>query len=364
MKTPTRRTLIGLVIWTIIALLVLTTVLLIVLRPKPEDAAAAPEAARAIRAQRIEPQTFIEQVSLPVRLAARQSALPAAEQPGAVRERLIERGDTVAAGAPLYRLDDRLWRNILAQAELELREATRDAVRWEDLRRAGAVTESDYDAVQTRREQAELAVADARLRVERCTIQAPFDALVEDYFVEPGEFLAEGAAVARLVAPRPLLVRLDVPEREVMALTVGAPLHFTLDAMPGGEWNATVTFIATAADPAAHTYRVEALVTDTDDALRPGLVGQARIVRREWPEALVAPLAAIVPFKGEHVAYIVQGERAIRRTVRLARLSGDEALIADGLEPGDLLVVEGQRALSDGALVSLPPDPSTQTTTP
>ena len=61
----------------------------------------------------------------------------------------------------------------------------------------------------------------------------------------------------------------------------------------------------------------------------------------------------VLPKKGEHVVFVVEDGRAVRRSVTIERIVGQEALLSAGLGVGDVVVTEGHRALQDGSLVSV-----------
>jgi membrane fusion protein (multidrug efflux system) len=69
----------------------------------------------------------------------------------------------------------------------------------------------------------------------------------------------------------------------------------------------------------------------------------------------VVPLATVLPYRGEHVVYLARDGRAVRRVVRLDRFLSTEVVIAEGLAPGDCVIVEGHRGVIDGALLDVKP---------
>ena len=78
------------------------------------------------------------------------------------------------------------------------------------------------------------------------------------------------------------------------------------------------------------------------------MIAQVAVVRQERADAIVVPLAAIVPWKGEHFVFAAENGRAVRKRVLIGSLTGSEAVLAGGLAAGDRIVVEGQRGLQDG----------------
>lgn len=355
-RLPISRT--GLVLWGVLLLAVAGTVLLLATRPRPEPPGPTPPRPVPVSVIEAAARDVPDQVELPVRLAPWSDALVAVARPGRVVELLAEEGDTVKASQPLMRVDDRTWRAAAQRARVQKREADREDRRWQELRGTGAVSESDYDAVRARRDIADAQLAEAEALLAQCTAASPVDGVVNRRLVELGEHAAEGAAVFQVLQTGRLRLQLDVPERDVYAVRTGEPLTFTLDALAGQVFTAAVHFVSAQADPASNVYRVEATVDNAGGALRAGLVGRARLVRRTMEDALVVPLDAVVSKKGEHVVFVAEDDgHASRRTVRIAALLGDAAVIDRGLAPGDRVIVEGHRALSDGSPVDVRPAP-------
>ncbi|OGV61268.1 MAG: hypothetical protein A2498_00640 [Lentisphaerae bacterium RIFOXYC12_FULL_60_16] len=101
---------------------------------------------------------------------------------------------------------------------------------------------------------------------------------------------------------------------------------------------------------------MELVVDNPDNRLRPGMIATVELLRQEMPDARLAPLEAVLPLAGEHVVYVVQENRAVRRRVELGVLLDTRVVIERGLEPGDRLVIEGQRSLEDGVPVDVMDD--------
>jgi multidrug efflux pump subunit AcrA (membrane-fusion protein) len=83
------------------------------------------------------------------------------------------------------------------------------------------------------------------------------------------------------------------------------------------------------------------------------MIVEAEFDRGERSGVVVAPMTAVIPKRGEYYVFIARGDRAALRYVRLEAILGQEAVIASGLAPGDLLVVEGHRGLQDGTLLRI-----------
>lgn len=351
MNEPVRKRSVGVWLWCALGALILGIVLLTALRA-PEEGTVPPEPIPvAIRALEIVPRRVDDTVRLPGHVEALREVWLSAEKPGVAVATPVEEGEAVRKGQLLMQLDDRLWAERLRQAEIDLREAEKDVDRWKALSEAGAVSQDEWDAVRTRLETASLARDVARVHLDQCAVRSPIDGVLNERAIEPGEYAKEGVPFFHVVDAAKVKVRLDVPEADIASVSLGAPTPFTVKALDDGARTGAVDFIAAAADSAAQTFRVELLADNPDGALRPGMMVEARLDRGALEDALVVPLSAVIPKKGEHVVFVVRDGRVVRRTVQLGVWMDGEVVVRSGLAPGERIAVEGHRALTDGARV-------------
>ena len=318
----------------------------------PEKTEAEAEKAVPVRTVAVEPRTVADVLLLPARIDALQEAQPGAERAGRVVELLADKGDRVEEGRALLRVDDRLWAAALRRAEIELRDAERDLKRWKELEKTGAVSASEYEGVRRRQESAEIARDEAATMLSQCEVRSPFSGTVVDRMVEVGDYANEGQAVFRVVRLDRVKVAFDVPEQAIAELQAGRKMAFALTALPGREFEGEVTFVSSRAAPESNSFAAELEADNADGTLKAGMIAQVSLARREREGAVVVPLAAIVPRKGEHYVFTAENGRAVRKRVLIASWSGHEAVLESGLAAGERVVVEGHRGLQDGMKVA------------
>ncbi len=339
-------------VWGALTLVVALIVVFGALKKRPEPAAAEEEKAVAVRTIAIDPRKVQDVLSLPARIEPLQEANLGAERAGRVVEILADKGQAVEAGQPLLRVDDRLWDAARRRAEIEARDTERDWKRWKELEKTGAVSASEYEAVARRRDAAKIALDETETMQAQCEVRAPFAGTVVDRLVDVGDYANEGQAVLRVIRLDRVKVAFDVPEQAVSGLQPGQKKAFTLSALPGREFAGTVVFVSSQADRASNSFAAELEADNADGALKAGMIAQVALVRQEREGAVVVPLAAVIPRKGEHYVYAAVDGRAVRKRVRIAALTGHEAVLESGVEPGDRIVVEGHRGLQDGMKVA------------
>lgn len=191
----------------------------------------------------------------------------------AVRLLHAELGDPVEAGAVLAVLDDAVELAAVAAAEARLEMVQAEHARAAALAAQDITTPAELEQAVFRLRAAQASLDDARARLERTRVRAPFAGLVSRRFVRLGESVEEGQPLFRVTAMRPLRAQIRVPELAARHIARGDPV--ALRALDGREVDGRVARIAPTIDPASGT--VEVLVDVPDPrGLQPGATVSAR----------------------------------------------------------------------------------------
>jgi membrane fusion protein (multidrug efflux system) len=339
----------GYVLLAMIAAVVVLVILLATYHPKVGE---KPDAAIvAVRTLAVVKADLPEVVSYAGRVEAERTAVLSAEQVGRVVELTADKGQAVAAGQILLTVDPASYALRREGAASANRQATNDLKRFKALHESGSVPDSDFENVVTRAQQADVALKAAELDLNRCAVTAAFAGIIQDRFVEKGEYVGPGVRAFSIVSMDRVKVSVELPERDVHAVKLGDAVPFSVDAVPDRRFEGKVAFISPAAEAKSNTFRIELGVDNTGHVLKPGVIARVTVRRRMMKDAVSVPLAALVPEKGMHVAYLVENGHAVRRQVKLDAMVGNMAVIAEGLKAGDKVVVQGQRLVSDGCPV-------------
>ena len=231
-----------------------------------ESRVSAPTAVRA-KVSRAVP--LPEHVKVRGRTENKRTVDVRAETTGRVVERPIERGDRVEQGELLCRLAlaDRQARRKQADAAVEqARLEHQGSLRLQD---RGLQSETAIAQAKARLAGAQASLAAAALDIERLSVRAPFDGVVEDVGLNVGDFAQPGTACARVVDLDPMLLVGRVSEADAHRFDRGAMATGRLAT--GTQVSGPVSFLGRQADPGTRTYRVEVTLPNPDYALRSGL---------------------------------------------------------------------------------------------
>ncbi|MEM6680325.1 MAG: efflux RND transporter periplasmic adaptor subunit, partial [Pseudomonadota bacterium] len=275
-----------------------------------------------------------------------------AETSGLVITQPLRAGTRVSAGDVLCRLDPGPREAELAEARARLAEAESEAVA------ARGLSEKGFTAETTRlKREATLQAAEAQLRlvqidIERLTMRAPFDGVLESDGAELGARLGIGDDCATVIDLSTVKVIAFVSERDVDRITPGQPVDVAL--VTGEERKGTIRFIGRMADETTRTYKVEAVLENTDGRLRDGMTAEIRMTL-DAGDAHRLPLSALtLDSIGRLGVRIVEEGRARFVPVRVLRDSADGAFVV-GLPDQATVIVVGQEFVSDGRKVEAVP---------
>ena len=264
-----------------------------------------------------------------------------------------EEGDTVKKGALIAKVDVSSLEAALDQAQAAFDLADDVYRRRVELYEKKLIAKEELERSRTERSVAEGDLKRARVEHRRGFTYAPIGGVVNHLFVDQGEFIGRGDPLADIVNVDRIEVNVDVPEMDVRYLERGQDAMVRIDAFPEGRIPGKVSFVAYKAEPATKTFLVKVVIPNPDRRIRPGMIARAAFLRRVIPDALRVPLFALVDKSGERILYVEEEGVVHARTVSIGVIEGDRVQIAEGLEPGDHVIVKGQKEVEEGMKVEV-----------
>ena len=337
-----------------LSLAVLAGLILMLGGKEPEAPAQPPKAedrAIAVTAFPVAPARIQSVLTLPGETAAAADVMLSAERGGPVEWIGPEEGDTVAKDEAIAKVDMATLAAELSSARAAYELAAKQAERREELLAQGVLSVEELDQAQNERTSALAALRQAEADYARGQIVTPVSGVVNEIFVDQGEYVSPGTQVAEIVDVSSIEIEIDVPEMDVRFLEPGAAALVSVDAYPGQSWTGRVAYVAYKADTATKTFRVKVVVDNSDGRIRPGMLARVSIVRQVIEDALSVPLHALVDRGGERLVYVVEDGMARARQVELGVIDKDMIQVTAGLVPGDMVITGGQDAVEEGVKV-------------
>ena len=297
-----------------------------------------------------------------------------AQVAGEVQEIRFKEGDFVKKGQVLLVIDPRPYEAALAQAKASLArdKATgaynrAQAQRYKTLFDQGVASAEQLESLVSAADAAdatvnadEAAIKTAELNLEYCTITSPLDGRTGTVMVKPGN-LVKVADVPIVVINQvnPIYVNFTVPQQywpdikenvDRRALRVAA----TIPQDSGRPVDGTLTFVDNIVDSTTGTIHLRGTFENSQNRLWPGLYVNVLLTLSEQPNATVVQAHSIVNTQNGSYVYVVKPNNTVeQRTVVPNRTVENETVVDKGLQPGEVIVLDGQINLVPGAQIEI-----------
>jgi RND family efflux transporter MFP subunit len=329
---------------------------------KKETGRGPEAAARKLETATVASQTAASRVEIDGVVVGRLEVVLSSRLAAPVAEVRAVPGETVRAGTVLVRLEARETdaalegaRAALESAKTSLELAKKNRLRFERLAERGAAAAVELDRARQDEAAAAAAVASAEALARRAetdrsqaALAAPFDAVVVEKMVSPGDLAAPGRPLVRLASASGRRVEAAPGEGEAALLKPGDAVGI---AIGGRTITGRVAEIVGAVDPSTRRRTVR---VDLPAGEEPPIGSFARLLLAgpATPRLLV-PERAVVARGGLEIAWAVGPDgRVALRYVRTGGRAGGSVEVRSGLEAGERVVLDPPADLEAGTRVS------------
>jgi multidrug efflux system membrane fusion protein len=283
-------------------------------------------------------------------------------------------GDELKQGAVVAHIDPRPYAAALRQAagntakdEAQLANAELDLERSTNLAQKGFATKQALDTQNTlvaslkaAIESDKAAAESAQTQLDYTTITSPITGVAGLRMVDAGNVIAPSdPGIVVITQLQPITVVFSLPEESIRTLPVGRPdKSFTVDALARDNTTVlaqgTLALVDNRIDPATGMARLKAIFPNSDRALKPGQFVNARLRLETLVGATTVPAATVqTDEQGAYVYVISPDGTAGQRRIRLGRTAEGIAVVAEGLQTGEQVVLDGQYRLKPGSKVTV-----------
>lgn len=274
---------------------------------------------------------------------------------GYLQDILVDEGQRVTEGQPLFRITPVVYQAELARSAAEADYAEIQYQNTRMLRDANVVSENELALSRAELRQAQAARDLARAHLRFASLRAPFDGLVGLLHVRRGSLLEEGELLTVLSDNREMWVYFYVSEPEYLAYQRAAasaegprPVRLRMANGEIFEHPGVIQTIESDFDNETGTIAFRAGFPNPEGLLRHGETGQI-LMTRTIPGALLIPQSATYDVLDRKYVFVVDGEGGVHaREIEI----GDELphvfVVTRGLEETDRVLIEGLRRVSDG----------------
>jgi membrane fusion protein (multidrug efflux system) len=270
---------------------------------------------------------------------------------GSVRVRYLpfKIGEYVEAGQVVAKMDDAQF----VQTEAQFASLKSQYERSKALYEASALSKAQFEGIEAQYTSMKRQMVTME---ENTVLKAPFSGVITAKSVEEGELYSASMApggfkgVVRITQLNPLKIDLDVDDQTVRFVKKGMQVELTVDngtdSLPV---YGRVDYVNPVANSMSRSFGVRIIVQNRKHTLLPGSFAEAHIIISTRDSCLSVPRSAVVDEK----VFSVKDSVAVSRKVETGLLTERYAEIVSGLSAGDIIVVKGNKALPDSAVIDI-----------
>jgi multidrug efflux system membrane fusion protein len=281
-------------------------------------------------------------------------------------------GQFVRQGELLIEIDARPFQVQLEQMQAQLfrdqaqlRDAKLNLDRYTALLPSGSISQQQVDTQKAlvdqldgtvRNDQAQ--IDNAKLQIVYCHITAPFSGRVGLRQVDPGNIVhaADTNPMLILTQLQPIAVIFTLPEDVLPAvaqrMTQGTLVVDALDRLENKLATGKLLTIDNEIDPTTGTAKLKAVFDNKDNQLWPNQFVNARLLLETRKNSTVVPTAAVLRGPQGAFVYAMNSDKTVQdRAVTVALTQGTTTVVTSGVNPGDVVVTDGQDKLQRGSRV-------------
>jgi multidrug efflux pump subunit AcrA (membrane-fusion protein) len=231
------------------------------------------------------------------------------------------------------------------------------------------VAKSAYDlalnSLQQKTWENEIALAEAQVRqaeatlkltqaqLANLTITSPLNGGVTKRHVDPGTMVKDTTPILTIMDLAEVKMVVNVTEKEFVRLKKDQPVKVFVTAFPERTFPGRIEIITPALELQSRTAEIQIAIPNPGYILKPGMFGRVEITLRSQPQAVLAPIQAILNQDDKDYVFVVKDGQAYRRVVQKGLVKDTVIEIIQGLSPGELVVVSGQSLLREGMAVKI-----------
>jgi membrane fusion protein, heavy metal efflux system len=283
---------------------------------------------------------------------------------GLVTQLKVELGERVKAGQSLVVIDSPDLGTAYSdydKAKVLLALALKNRDRQRGLQKIGGAAEKDLLQAETDYVTAEAEYqratahlkqigvnAEAADKSRTVTVAAPMDGSIIDLSVAPGQYWNDPTAALMTVADLKIIwVTASVPESDTALVSKGQLADVAFAAYPGEIYHGQVLFVSDVVDPDTRRTKVRIAFDNPNARLRPGMFATVSFHAPNQRVPVVPASALVIKDDVSQVFVETAPWTFEARNVDIAFQQGDEAALANGVSPGERVVIKGGVLLSD-----------------
>lgn len=312
-----------------------------------------------VETETIKPQPFNRYLRVVGTVESSNDVQISAEVSGRIEKYLVEKGKSVQKGDAILQIDDQKLLREKARLEAQTEQAKEQYDRLKQVFEQDSIG-SEIDVINARSayQQSKSALESINVDLANTTVRAPFDAILEDRYLEEGEMASPGTPLIRIIGTNQLKVTAGVPARYADVINEGDSIALWFDTQESDTLTTDIVFVGSSIDQQNRTFKIEVKLPKDSPNYKVDMIANIRLNTLSEDNVIVVSEEYVYKKNGDFVTYVKgtndSGEPiAEKRVVQLGPSFRSNVIIRDGLQADDELITVGSAFLNEGMRLNI-----------
>lgn len=321
---------------------------------KADSSGVKKEQAVSVQVQELKLSLFTDAIQVTGVVKAFEDVMLSPEEGGVIKEWKVQKGRAVKKGEILALMKDDILQPSYDAANAQYKLSELNFEKQTKVYSEQGISEMQMKSSEYNRDAVKAQASIMAARLEHSRLRSPINGILNDRFVDEGEFAPPAAPIAHLVNTAWVKIAAEVPEIQSANVAIGAPVFFTVDVYPKDTLTGKISYVAAAIAASNRTLPVEVVIPNPKNKLKPEMIARMHILRSAKRNTLLISENIIqLVDRNKCIVYVEQSGKAEERIVKLGGRQGKLVEILDGLKPGDRVITVGFEKLVNGQLVTI-----------
>ncbi len=276
-----------------------------------------------------------------------------ADVQGKINAVLVDVGSYVGKGQTVVQLDNSLLRLQVQAVDVQIGGLEDDVKRYSILTEADAIQGVQLEKAKLGLKAARVQKATLLEQISKTSVRAPFNGVVTAKLNEVGGYAAPGIPLLQITDIGYLRFTVNVPENDLSRFQMNKAYRISVDVLPDISLLGKVVLIGSKANM-GNSFPVQFQVANSRNlAIKSGMFGKVNLSGTIPLQGIAVPASAVIEDAGKAQVYLIKNGKASLRAVTTSKNIGNEVVIANGLDEGDVIVTSGFINLFENANVTI-----------
>lgn len=264
----------------------------------------------------------------------------------------FDEGTEVSKGQLLVKINDADLQAQLKRAISTQKLKSETEKRNKPLLEKGAISQEVYDNSFSELNAVNADVDLIREQIRKTEIRAPFSGSIGLRYISEGSYVTNASKIASIHTLDKVKLEFSVSEKYASRLTKGSKITFTVEGMDT-TYLAQIYAIEPQVNAATRNVLMRAICDNKQHRILPGAFASIRVDLGLNTNTLMIPTQSVVPILKGHKVYVVHGDSATEKKVKIGNRNDTRIEIKEGLSPGDSVIVNGVMYMRQGSKIIL-----------